>query len=527
MPIDPSKVQWDEAPAIDPSKVQWDDAPKKLAPADTPGIGQTVMISAGRTFDKIGDGLAQMYLAAKGEKSSLDGLRRNVEAKDELYKPLQAARPIATALGESLPYMAVPIGAGSTALSTAGRLALSGAAPGAIEYGSIEDRAKKAAIGATSALAGGYLVPKVAGLAKSGASKVVRKVAGEVSPEARALYSKASEFGIPVNAAQLSDSKPLKVLQSTVDKLPFSGAAKSRDAQQSAFNRAVSRQFGENTDRVTTDVYAAAKGRIGAEFERLSANNTLNASDDLLGRLSSIQDEAAKFGTDDSARAVRSSIDELLSKVDANGKIPGRAYQALDSKLGGLTKSGGEKAHFLGQLRETLRDAMDGSIAEADKAAWATARSQYRALKTVRDLIAKSTDGNVSPALLMGRVNANNAGKEAMAAGRGGNLGDLAKIGQRFVKDPVPDSGTAQRLWTLGGVGGLASITGLPAAALTAGATMAAGRGVNKALNSQSVMRGLLDAGPSFADVLAENPGLLSFTTGRLGGLLAGQLANQ
>jgi len=29
MPIDPSKVKWDDAPAIDPSKVQWDQpAPK-------------------------------------------------------------------------------------------------------------------------------------------------------------------------------------------------------------------------------------------------------------------------------------------------------------------------------------------------------------------------------------------------------------------------------------------------------------------------------------------------------------------
>lgn len=526
MKIDPSKVQWDDdAHPIDVSKVKWD-APS-LSPEDTPGIGKTLLISAGRTFDKIAGGARQAYHTVRGDEKALADLKTEMDEKDRLFEPLQQARPFATAAGSALPYMAVPVGVGSTALATAGRLSMSGAIPGAIEYGSMEERAKKAALGAATTVAGGYLAPKAAGLAKAGAQKVVRKVAGDISPEARALYGKASEFDIPVSAAQLSESKPLKILQSTVEKLPLSGAAKARDAQQSAFNRAVSRQFGENTEKVTPDVYAAAKGRIGAEFERLSAKNNLMASDDLLGRLSSIQDEAARFGTDDSARAVRASIDELLGKVDESGNIPGRAYQALDSKLGGLTKAGGEKAHFLGQLRETLRDAMDGSIAEADKAAWATARSQYRALKTVRDLIAKSTDGNVSPALLMGRVNANNAGKEAMAAGRGGNLGDLAKIGQRFIKDPVPDSGTAQRLWTLGGVGGLASVTGLPAAALTAGATMAAGRGVNKVLNSQVMARGLLDAGPSFADILAQNPGLLAVTGGRFGGLLASQLANQ
>lgn len=499
----------------------------KLAPEDVPGVGQTLIIGAGRTFDKIGDGLAQMYLSARGERSSLSGLKKNTEEKDALYKPLQEARPFATAAGESLPYMVAPVGVGGSVLATGGKLALSGALPGALEYGSLEDRAKKAALGAATAVTGGYLIPKVGSLAKASAGKLVRKVTGDISPEARALFAKAEEFGIPVNAAQLSDSKPLKVLQSTAEKLPLSGAGKARDAQQSAFNRAVSRQFGENTDKVTTDVYAAAKGRIGSEFERLSAKNSLKASDDLLGRLTSIQDEAARFGSDDSARAVRSSIDELLNKVDEAGNIPGRAYQSLDSKLGGLTKAGGEKAHFLGQLRETLRDAMDGSIAPADKSAWATARSQYRALKTVRDLVAKSTDGNVSPSLLMGRVNANNAGKEAMASGRGGNLGDLAKIGQRFVKDPVPDSGTAQRLWTLGGLTGLGSLAGLPAAALTAAGTVAAGRGVNKAINSPSVTRSLLEAGPSFAEILAANPGLLAINGGRFGGLLASQLANQ
>lgn len=497
------------------------------AKPDVPGVGQTMLIAAGRSFDKVGDGLAQMYLGARGEQGALDGLKKNVEEKDALYKPLQQARPVATAVGSTLPYLAVPVGAGGSALATASRLAMSGALPGLLEYGAPEERAKTAAVGAATAVAGGYLAPKVAELAKATARKAGEKVFGGVGPEVRALYAKAQAEGIPVGAAQLSESKPIKILSSVTEKLPLSGASTARDAQQGAFNRAVSRTFGENTDRVTSDVYGAAKSRLGAEFERLSANNSVQVTDDLLGRLSSIQDEATRFGTDDSARAVRNVIDEALGKVDEAGALPGRAYQSLDSQIGKLTKAGGEKAHFLGQIRETMRGAMDESISAGDKAAWQTAREQYKALKTVRDLVAKSTDGNISPAQLMGRVNATQAGKEAMASGRAGKLGDLAKIGQRLIKDPIPDSGTAQRLGTLAAMSSPAAGLGFPAYVAAAGTLMGAGRLTNAALNSPRVARGLLSEGPSFAEVLASNPGLLSLNVGRGGGLLAGQFANQ
>lgn len=498
-------------------------APKPDAKPEVPGVGQTLAIAAGRTFDKIGDGLTQAYLAARGEKSALGGLQKNVAEKDELYKPLEAARPMATTIGGALPYMAVPVGAGATALGTVGRLAASGAASGALEYGSVEDRAKKAATGAALSVAGGYLVPKTLGLVKTGAGKMARKVAGGVSPETRALFDAAQKQGIPVNAAQLSDSKPLKVLASVAEKLPLSGAGKARDAQQAAFNRAVSRTFGAESDKVTSDVYSMAKGRLGAEFERLSANNAVKVSDELLGKLSAIQDEAARFGTDDSARAVGNVIDELLGKVDQAGTLPGRTYQSLDSQLGKLTKAGGEKAHFLGQIRETMRGAMDESISAGDKAAWQTAREQYKALKTVRDLVAKSPEGDISPALLMGRVNASQAGKEAMASGRGGKLGELARIGQRFIKDPVPDSGTAQRWGTLMALASPASIAGPLGYAGAMGTLLGAGRLTTTAINSPTVTRGLLESGPSFAEVLAANQGLLSLNAGRNTGLLVAQ----
>jgi hypothetical protein len=333
----------------------------------------------------------------------------------------------------------------------------------------------------------------------SGVGALARPAKAALSPVVSQLAAKAEAMGIPVNAAQLSDSKFIKTLSSTLERLPFTGATQSRNAQQQAFNQAVSRTFGENTPSVTQDVYAAAKKRIGGEFNRLSEQNNLVFDDTLLTRLIGIQDEATKFGSNESARAVASAIDELFSK-SANGLVPGRAYQSLDSKLGKLMKTGDEKAMFLGQVRDTVRSAMDDSISAVDKEAWQTARGQYKALKTIRDLVAKDGSGDVSAAGLTGRMNSSQAGKEAMAMGKGGDLADLARIGKQFVRDPIPDSGTAGRMSAMQMLTGAGALTGggyafgidpsTTLALLAGGAT--GGRALNSAMNSKAARNYML-----------------------------------
>jgi len=464
----------------------------KLKPEDTPGVIQTLGIGAGRTFDKVLDGLTQAWLAvAPGDNESTKrGLKMNVEEKDRLYKPLQEARPIATAVGESLPSLVATggMGSGATALGTAGKLFASGAIPSALEYGTPEERAKRAAISGVASVVGGQVVPKALQVTGAAVKNGVSALAGKVSPEVAALYQKAVSLGIPVNMAQLSDSKFVKTLASAVESMPFTGASATRQAQQDAFNRAVSRTFGEDAPKVTRDLYDAARTRLGKQFEDLSARNNLNVTPALLSDVGNVSNSATKFATQDTNRAVTNAIDELMSKMDpTTGTIPGAAYQSLDSQLSKLLKGGDEKSVYLGQLRDAIRSAMDHSIAPADQAAWSTARSQYKNLKAVRDLVAKDgADGNISPALLMGRLNATQAGKETMARGGRGELGDIAQVGKQFLLDKIPNSGTAQRalaLSVLGG-GGLAAgadpqtVAGL----MLAGAT--SGRLANKVLNS-------------------------------------------
>lgn len=472
------------------------------------------------TFDKVAAGVGGSLVNTARGVGQLFGMvsQEEIDESARLDKPLMdtTAGSVANIGGQVLQVVAPggllakgakAVGAAKVLAGGAKGAAARAGASGAAYAGSQpvltgETRGGNMALGGAAGAAGQGVV--------SGIGALAQPAKAALSPAVAALAAKAEAAGIPIRMDQLSDSRFVKTLASTLEKLPFTGAGASRTNQQQSFNRAVSRTFGDDVPNVTQDVYAGAKARIGGEFERLSAQNSLGVGDDLLGKLATLQDEAQRFGTNDTARAVGSAIDELLSKADAAGNVPGKAYQALDSKLGKLTKSGDEKAMFLGQVREAVRGAMDDSISAADKEAWKTARTQYRNLKTIRDLVAKEgADGNISPAQLAGRINASQAGKESMAMGKGGELGDLARIGRQFVRDPIPDSGTANRLLALSllGGGGGAGLMLDPETTLKVagglGLAATGGRGLNAILNSQAGRNYMLKGSP-YANRLAE-----------------------
>lgn len=381
----------------------------------------------------------------------------------------------------------------------------SGAIQGGTAAGLASGGSENPLVDVAAGAALGGAVPLAWAGAKQAGRGISRAIAPttRITPETVTLARKAAEEGIDINAAQLTDSPWLRVVDSTTRKVPFSGASKELAKQQTQFNRAVAKRIGVDSDKITPEVYAAAKARIGGEFERLSGKNSLPFTKDLMSEMISVSDDAAKFASDDTARAVKSAIEELTGKTQS-GIIPGKAYQALDSKLGKLMKSGGEKAFYLGQLRDALRGAMDDAIVPDDKAAWKLARSQYRNLKTIRDLVAKdSVDGNINPAQLLGRITSTGSGKEAMASNRAGDLTDLAKIGQRFLKDTVPNSGTAERSLYYNALAG----TGTAMNPVMGGGALATANLTRRLMNSDAYKQMLLArALDSYAPATAAKP---------------------
>ena len=150
---------------------------------------------------------------------------------------------------------------------------------------------------------------------------------------------------------------------------------------------------------------------------------------------------------------IRAQISNLVNAVQqGNGTITGDAYQALTragTPLQRATQSADPNVRFYaGQVRDALDGAFARSARPGDQAALQQARGQYRAMKTIEDLAEKSPDGNIAPAQLLGQVRAQSARFDGSTSGiaytGGGDLGELARIGQQFMRAP-PNSGTADR----------------------------------------------------------------------------------
>jgi hypothetical protein len=351
-------------------------------------------------------------------------------------------------------------------------------------------------------LAGG-LAP--AGLEASGAALTggAKRLFGAADDATAALGQKATDAGIPLSASQVSTSKVAKALDSVTGQVPFSGKVPFQDVQQQAFNRAVGKTIGIDAPTITNEAFAKARQAISDKFESLTGNNDLALTPVITGKLRAVADSAKGYADDGTIRAVNTLLDRVAEQSQ-NGILPGKVYQSIDSQLGKLSANGGEKASYLSDLREVLRDGMDASIRPEDQAAWTQARQQWRDMKTIEPLVAKegATSGNISPGALMARVTSNNAGKITMAQGRRGDLGDLASIGQRFLKETVPDSGTAQRLAIINSLktgGALLTGAGGVVAPMTTAAMLAGVGGISRA--TQAALQN-----PRLVNALLGNP---------------------
>lgn len=359
-------------------------------------------------------------------------------------------------------------------------------------------------------LAGG-LIPSGIAAAGQGALGAARAAISSPTAETAALAQKASSMGIPLKASQISDSTPLKILDSVTSKIPFSGAKGFQNQQQEAFNQAVSRTIGEDANKITPEVFARARDRIGSEFDRLTSNNSVPIDSNLMSNLRDVMQEAAASFGPDAASMVNAHVNRLINQ-SVNGVIPGRVLQSVDSSLGRAMRLGGENSVPLGDLQETLRDALQQNIRPEDVQAWNTARQQWRDLKTIEPLVASSTTGDIPGAQLMGRVTANSSGKGAMARGARGDLGDLAQIGKQFMRDPIPDSGTASRLMTMDALKGVGSVLGgalgagtaiNPLAGLgTVGSLLAGSRVAQNVLRNQALVGAMLGRDPGTRNAL-------------------------
>jgi hypothetical protein len=289
-----------------------------------------------------------------------------------------------------------------------------------------------------------------------------------------------TRYKIPIRVDQISENPMVRFGGSAAQRAPFTGLGAHVAQQQGAFNRAVANTFGETADKVTPDVMARARDRIGNVFDTTLPRLEAHLNPNFTQRLQGIAD-ATDYLPQEDGRIVMRHVNDILRQFTGVGpqpaaasrptgaaRVTGAQIQALITKNSPLDRAinGGSSnvQYYAGQLKDALLDAVGQTPTGRAKTAAAyverldqfrQARLHYKNMKTVEDLAEKSTTGDMSPALLMGQVRSSFGN---MAYGGGGDLANLARIGQRFLKEP-PSSGTAERLAMM--KLGLAGATGL------------------------------------------------------------------
>lgn len=402
-------------------------------PTEGMTTGQKVLAGAGKAYADVGRGAKQLVGAASqqeiDESKRLDaplmqtgaGVAGNIAGNMALFAPTALIPGVNTYTGAGL------VGAGMGALQP-------------VATG--ESRVSNMALGGTAGVAGQAI--------GRGIGRVFRPVQTALGREEQALASAAGREGIPLTAGQATGSKPLQTLESVMENLPLTAGpqAAGRQAQQQAFTRAALSRAGIQADAATAPALLAQKQNLGGQLGRIADQNLLDFNQGLTTKLADLTDDASRHLPPDLAAKVSGTVDKILDQVGNNGKMLGTNYQGWREPLRGLA-SNTETGRYFSGIRNALDTEFRAQLAQSQGPQYQELSRQYANLKTIIDAMGGAGNlpakGQLSPAQLGGALG-KAMGREGRALGRG-DLNELSRVGQLFVRDQIPNSGTPQRLF--------------------------------------------------------------------------------
>jgi len=362
-----------------------------------------------------------------------------------------AAIPGALGAGARFVTSAIPA-TGAVARGT--QLAVQGAGTGGLQAGltsSAYDQpvAEQVAHGAAFGAAAG---PVLGGLTK--AVDVLRGYTNSVRPEIARLADQARTlYGAHIPLLSMSSNPLLRNFADVGAKLPFSGADAANLAARRALQRGAAGEMGSTADNFGPAALTETRDRLRAGYNAaLSRVPQITGGAPLSSDLATIGQEAARFTDDATTNFVGRAIRETANQF-RSGPFTGQAYKAFTASDGALARieaaAPAAALPYLQRVRAALRDRLIASAPTGTAEELATLDRQYRAMKTVQPLAAKSATGDIALPQLQGRVisqsnkfDSSNTGK---AFTGGGTLGEIGDIGKQFFGG-LSDSGTAPRL---------------------------------------------------------------------------------
>ncbi len=462
---------------------QWDSLPVKAdasktnnsvnATTSTAALGsdtENFLAGAGKSVVDLGRGAKQLLdIPAKWLESKMPGISEWAQSKGmpsaaqssaitdadvaesrALDKPLMDTKAgLAGNIGGTIASSLLPI-AGAAKIGVPGAQALVNPQTykAAATVGGMMGATQPTIEGESKALNTG--VGALAGTVGNAVVNTIGRVAQPVKNVASAAYQKAvnvlENAGIPLDAAQKSGSALLGRLRSGFADNPFTAGAQQKlnDSQRAGFNRAVLNTIGEDATHATSTVMGAAENRINGVFKDILDRNNVAINDATVSRIGAVQSSALES----EKKPVAAIANRIIDSVGKDGSIKGQVAYGIKKDLDRLAQSAdSDLAYHARQLRSTLMDAVNDSLNEADKKAFATARLQFSNMKKIEPAIDKEGSGNIS-APRLANVMGQKANRGVSIYGKGDQeLVDLAYAGNMLLPDKFPNSGTASRMF--------------------------------------------------------------------------------
>lgn len=398
--------------------------------AQETGTGKSMLIGAGRSADKMVQGIRQGWNelvslygpdgAAQEARRTLAELAANESDKNRAYAPLKEEHPFATGIGETAPLMAIPGGA-----SIPAQMGIA-AAIGASKYGTPTERVKEGVLDAA-----GTGIGAVVG---KGINKLIDPVNPNVINETRkgALDSMV-DYGYKPRLSQVTGSPTAEAVERWASNTP-GGRSVMRgheSANEVIFNKVAAKSIGQTSDELSDKVLGAAKTELGKVFNDIKAlpgkqieigPSVATTADDILreqGKLLPTQqsNELIKLAT--TARRM----------ANLNTKIDGEAYQLQRSALSdAVDASEGMVKNQYRKLLKALDDSAEASLQNSGNTKLAAdlrdVRPKYANLKTLeKSGVVKG--GDINPQKLGNKSTRN-------------ELTDIANFGESFNPLPKP-----------------------------------------------------------------------------------------
>jgi len=398
---------------------QWLKTPK-AAPAGSPiptgplsvlpDWAQANIIGAGRTGDKIVAGMSQLGTGAKVAAQQLLGmdnrqglqdlaaLEQQQKGNDQAYSGLQQQHPFATAIGESLPALAIPMG--QTTL--AGRLLAPALGMGAMEgaqYGDPLQRGIKAAGGFASGLGGGVTSEAISRLVQP-----VRNVMG--GAEQSAAKAASEKIGAPILPSQLTGSPDLARVEDALARYPGSAGVMQNflGRQRQAVNETAQRAVLQPGEDLTTAGQATAKASMGGQYNAMRAAipDGLPAQQPMFDAIDAATAKLSQGSTSGKQGAL-GMLSELKDKLYGAKSLTPEEYSSWVSDLAAAARE---------TTNPTVKAALKGVGAKMDELArgplnpeWQKLDQAYAALKTLQKPgIVNPVTGDVSAAKVAGQL---------------------------------------------------------------------------------------------------------------------------